>query len=114
MKLAVVGSRGLNVKIENYIPKTNIELIISGGAKGIDTLAQQYADENNIPTLIIYPDYKKYGKKAPLKRDKQIVDLADEIIAIWDGKSPGTKYTIDYATYKKKTVELYIEDSYDN
>ena len=48
---------------QNYIPNETTE-IISGGAKGIDTLAEKYADENNIPKLIIKPEYAKYGKSA--------------------------------------------------
>ncbi len=110
MKLAVIGSRGLNVDIEKYLPKHNVELIISGGAKGIDTLAEKYADENKIPKKIIRPNYAKYGKKAPLVRDRKIVDYADEIIAIWDGKSPGTKYSIDYASAQGKIIEIFIEE----
>ncbi len=110
MKLAVIGSRGLFVDIEKYIPKTKVELIISGGARGIDSLAEEYADKYKIPKLILKPDYDKYGKKAPLKRDKLIIDEADEIIAIWDGNSPGTKYSIDYATSQGKIIEIFIED----
>lgn len=110
MRLAIVGSRSLTVNIEDYIPKDNIELIISGGAKGIDTLAEKYADENNIPKLIILPNYKKYGKNAPLIRNREIVDSADKILAIWDGYSSGTKHTIDYATFKRKKVELHIKE----
>jgi hypothetical protein len=50
MKIAVVGSRDLNVEIGKYIP-SNITLLINGGAKGIDTLAELWADENNIPKI---------------------------------------------------------------
>ena len=110
MKLAVIGSRGLNVNIKRFLPKNNVDLIISGGAKGIDTLAEKYADENNIPKKIIKPNYEKYGKKAPLIRNKEIIDQADEIIVIWDGKSPGTKFSITYAVSKKKIMEIFVED----
>ena len=92
---------------QNYIPNETTE-IISGGAKGIDTLAEKYADENNIPKLIIKPEYAKYGKSAPLRRNKTIVENSDILVAIWDGSSNGTKFAIDYAKKIGKTLELYI------
>jgi len=107
MIVSVIGSRNLNVDIAKYIPAGTTE-IISGGAKGIDTLAEKYADENNIPKLIIKPEYEKYGKSAPLRRNKTIVENSDILVAIWDGSSNGTKFAIDYAKKIGKTLELYI------
>jgi len=107
MKVAIIGSRNLNIEIDNYPPK-NISLIISGGARGIDTLAEKYADKNGIPKLIFFPDYKRHGKIAPLIRNKQIVDNADIVIAFWDGASRGTKFTIDYANKCGKEVVVHF------
>ena len=81
MKIAVIGSRNLRVDISKYIPAGTTE-IISGGARGIDTLAEKYADENNIPKLIFKPEYEKYGKSAPLRRNKTIVEKSDIVVAI--------------------------------
>lgn len=75
---------------------------------GIDTQAEAYADDNNIPICIIKPEYIKYKRAAPLKRNEIIVDIADLVIAIWDGKSRGTKYVIDYAKKVGKPIEVYI------
>ena len=48
MKVAVVGSRGITVNnLEEYIPK-NVSEIVSGGAKGVDTSAKEYALKNHI------------------------------------------------------------------
>lgn len=108
MKVAVVGSRSLtNADISKYIPP-DAELIISGGAVGIDTLAEQYADSKGIKKLILYPDYELYGKTAPLIRNKLIVDNADIVIAVWDGSSSGTEYTISYAKRRNVPIEIYI------
>ena len=108
MKVAVIGSRDLiNVEISKYIPENTAE-IISGGARGIDTLAEEWADENGISKIIIKPEYERYKRGAPLKRNKKIVELADVIIALWDGKSRGTKFTIDYAKNLKKEVKIYV------
>jgi predicted Rossmann fold nucleotide-binding protein DprA/Smf involved in DNA uptake len=106
MKLLIVGSRNIKeCDISVYIPE-NVNLIISGGAVGVDTLAEKYADDNNISKLILRPDYKKYGKAAPIIRNKMMVDIADEILIIWDGKSSGTKATLDYARQIGKNTVL--------
>lgn len=102
----IAGSRTINVDIEKYIP-ADTTMIISGGAIGVDTLAEKYADRMDIPKVIIRPDYKKYGKLAPLVRNKQMVDMADMVIAIWDGKSRGTKNTIDYAISINRRLKIY-------
>lgn len=107
MKIAIVGSRNLKVDIEQYIPD-GVTLLVSGGAKGVDLSAQNYADKNNIQKLIFLPDYKTYGKTAPLVRNKLIVQNADIVVAIWDGKSRGTKFVINYAEKIGKPVKVCI------
>lgn len=107
MKVAIIGSRSLiDIDIEKYVPE-NTDTIISGGAKGIDSLAQEYAELHNIPTIIFEPEYRKYGKIAPIIRDKQIVQAADIVIAIWDGKSKGTRFTLEYANKIGKRTFTY-------
>lgn len=114
MKVAVIGSRGLNVDIAKYIPK-NADAILSGGAKGIDSLAEAYADKHRISKLIIRPDYARYGKRAPLIRNKSIVNKSDVVIAVWDGISRGTKFTVDYSkSIRKPTYVFVISDNKDS
>ena len=106
MKILIAGSRSISdFDLSEYIP-SETDLIISGGASGIDTLAEQYADKHKISKLILRPNYKKYGRGAPLVRNKEMVDLADLVIVVWDGKSRGTKQTIDYTNSIGKKIIL--------
>lgn len=107
MKVAVVGSRGLVVDVAPYIPAETAE-IITGGAKGIDTLAEQYARERGIPVRIFRPAYEVLGKWATLARNDQIVNAADMVVAIWDGTSRGTQYTVRRALKLNKPVKVYV------
>lgn len=95
MKVAVVGSRGLKINdLGKYIPDEVTE-IISGGAKGVDTSAKEYALSHGIKLTEFLPEYERYGRSAPLKRNIQIIETADVVLAFWDGSSRGTKYVID-------------------
>ena len=106
MKLAIIGSRKCRaIDIASYI-EFNPDMIISGGAIGVDTLARQFAEQNNIPIIEFLPEYPKYGRKAPLMRNIQIVENCDFVIAFWDGKSSGTKFTIDYAKKIGKSFKI--------
>ncbi|MCL2196795.1 MAG: DUF2493 domain-containing protein [Treponema sp.] len=106
MKLAIIGSRSIeNLNLDEYI-KEKPDVIISGGAKGVDTIAWKWALENHIEIIVHRPDYNLNGKHAALKRNDIIIDEADKIIAFWDGKSTGTKYVIDRAKKLNKPVEV--------
>ena len=113
MKLAVIGSKEFSdyEKLKSTLDKiNNISQIISGGAPGTDTLAKKYAQENNIAFLEFPPDFSKYKKDAKHVRDKLIVENCDNIIAFYDGKCEGTKYTLDYGRKLRKPIiiiEIY-------
>lgn len=106
MKLAIIGSRNISLDVTQYIPQ-GVEEIISGGAIGIDTCAEEYADKKKLSKHIIRPRYDLYpAKAAPIKRNEMIVDLCDEVLAFWDGKSRGTLSTINNARKKGKPVTI--------
>ncbi len=108
MKLLIVGSRSItDFDISPYIP-ADTELIISGGANGVDTLAERYADKHKISKLILRPQYRLYRRGAPLKRNDRMVELCDKALVFWDGVSRGAKYTINYAEKLGKPVEVII------
>ena len=108
MKVAVIGSREKTISnLEKFLPKETTE-IVSGGARGIDSCAREYALKNKIKLVEFLPDYKTYGRVAPLKRNHLIVSYCDVVIAFWDGKSRGTEYTINLAKKMNKKVIVYI------
>ena len=108
MKIAVIGSRNLKVKnLGQYLPQDVTE-IVSGGAKGIDTCAREYAQNNNIKLTEFLPEYEKYGKSAPLKRNITIIEYADLVLAFWDGASHGTKYVIDHCKRRGIPIKVFV------
>ena len=109
MKLAIIGSRNLtDINLKEYIPNEVTE-IVSGGARGIDTLAREFAKRNEIKITEFLPDYKKYKKGAPIKRNELIAEYADEAIAFWDGKSTGTMQTVKMFEAHGKSVKIILK-----
>lgn len=114
MKIAIIGSRECsNIdfvgNLEAILNVSKDDTIISGGAKGIDTLAANYAKENNLNLIEFLPDYKKNGRAATFIRNREIVDNSNVVVAFWNGNSKGTKYTLDYARKKdKRIIVVYI------
>lgn len=89
-----------------YLP-VEVTEIVSGGARGVDACAREYALAHGIKLTEFLPQYNKYGRAAPLKRDLQIIDHADMVIAFWDGQSRGTKYVIENCKKVNKKVMVY-------
>ena len=113
MKTAIIGSRGLTVSdLDKYLPDGTNE-IVSGGAKGIDSCAKEYALSHGLPITEFLPEYEKYGRSAPLKRNLEIIKYADIVLAFWDGRSKGTKHVIDNCKKSGVEVKIYIIDSSD-
>ena len=107
MKVAVVGSRSIFVTdIGMYI--SDGDEIVSGGAVGVDSCAAEYAKKNGLKLTVFLPQYERYGRAAPIARNKKIVDYADKIIAFWDGKSKGTLSVIKYAEKTGKLCEIIL------
>lgn len=104
MKVAVIGSRSITAyPLEEVISAETTE-IISGGARGVDTIAREYAQQHGIPLTEIRPDYARYGKGAPLRRNLEIIARAELVIALWDGNSTGTAQVIDECRKHGKPV----------
>ena len=115
IKLAIVGSRTFNdyatlLYVTNSIKRDNgytYTEIVSGGAKGADSLAERYAEQNKIPTKIFRADWNRHGKRAGFIRNVYIIDDCDVCICFWDGSSHGTKHDIELCKEKGKVCWIY-------
>lgn len=111
MSVAIVGSRDFNDYNKMCHVMRNmhgLERVVSGGADGADKLAARWAYEHKITIHEIIPDYQKYGRGAPLIRNKTIVKQSDWVVAFWDGKSPGTLNTLKHARQLRKPITIII------
>ena len=107
MKIAIIGSRKITTAdIGSYI--SDVDEIVSGGAAGVDLCAAEFAKKNAIKLTVFMPQYERYGRAAPIVRNKEIVDYADKILAFWDGKSKGTLSVIQYAKKTGKPCQIVL------
>lgn len=111
MRYAIVGSRTCTSKkfVFPILDKvlSSGDIIISGGARGADSLAEEYAKQKEFTVVVYKAMWDLYGKSAGYKRNMQIIDDSDEVIAFWDGVSKGTKHSINLAKVAKKPVHVY-------
>lgn len=113
---AVIGSRSFNNYdfLKETLDWYDIKEIVSGGAKGADSLAKQYAAENGILCTEFLPDWNTHGKSAGYIRNKLIINRADEVIAFWDRKSKGTEHSINIASEQGKPCYIYWPEQQDD
>lgn len=113
MKLAVIGSRDFvdYARMEQCLLRNfrveEIEVVISGGARGADTLAARFAGRHGLPLEIVPADWKTHGRKAGPVRNAEIVERADVLVAFWDGLSRGTRDSITRARMAGKRVMIF-------
>lgn len=123
MNIAIVGSRPENMgsltendkKVRKAVfayvatlPKDTV--IVSGGASGVDSWAEQAARHYGLPKPIIHkPQWKIYGKSAGMVRNRLIVRDADCLVAFWNGFSSGTRHSIMLAEDQGKRVIINPE-----
>lgn len=111
MKAAFVGSRDWPTphSVEHEVRMLALEhgddlVIVSGGARGVDTMAQEEAEAIGVETLIFKPDWKRYGRSAGFRRNHDIIDNADLVYAFQKDGSRGTQHSIDLARKQGKKV----------
>jgi hypothetical protein len=110
MKIAIIGSRTFNdyellkKTLEPY--KSKITTVVSGAAKGADSLGEKWALKNNIQTFIFPADWEKFGKRAGYIRNEDIIINCDCCIAFWDGLSKGTSHSISLCEKYNKPYKI--------
>ena len=117
MRVAIVGSRDYPdlSTVRTYI-NTLLrpdDVVISGGARGVDSAAVQYAQERGLAVEVYPADWDRHGKTAGFIRNQTIVDNADYVVAFWDGRSRGTMDTVNKAQAKGLPYEVVMPAHYE-
>ena len=110
LTIAIIGSRSLDMPIPDGLIPDGTAKIISGGAKGMDFRAREYALSHRILIEEIVPAYDLYGRRAPLVRNDIIVSRSDTVYIFWDGKSSGTAYVIKECRKQNKPYRIFIPE----
>ncbi len=119
MKVIIAGSRDFNdyrrlkMVCDFYLQnETDIE-VVSGTAKGADKLGEQYAKELDYKLTQFPANWDEYGRAAGFKRNLEMANYADCLIAFWDGESKGTKMMIELAEQKGLNVRIVKYEGYE-
>lgn len=98
MKVIIAGSRDINDYrlVEEAILESPfyVEEVVCGMARGVDLIGESWAIKTSTPVRKFYAKWNELGKMAGHVRNKEMADYADALIAVWDGKSSGTKNMI--------------------
>ena len=110
MRIAIVGSRNYTdadgvVEYVNSLPDDTI--VITGGADGVDSIAEGAARKRGLEVIIYRPDWDTFGRAAGPIRNRKIVNDCDKLVAFWDGSSAGTKNSISLASKDGKLEKVF-------
>lgn len=106
IKLVVAGSRSftnyelMRIKLNKLRESIGDFEVVSGKARGADSLGERYAKEYSLPIAEFPADWDRFGKSAGFKRNEQMAQYADAVIVFWDGKSKGSQHMINIAKNK--------------
>lgn len=112
MKTIIAGSRHIKdaaiVCKAVELSKFEITEVVSGGAPGVDTAGEAIAETMGLPLKVFPAKWEIHGRAAGPIRNQQMAEYADALIAVWDGKSKGTKDMIDRASEQGLAVFVYV------
>lgn len=112
MRVIIAGGRDFHdygVLLDAIIEcNFNIQTVVSGGAKGVDALGERYAEAADVPLKLYPADWERHGRAAGPIRNAMMAENADALIALWDGKSRGTKNMIE--TARKLGLIVYVKE----
>lgn len=78
--------------------------VVSGHSGNVDLLGEQWARGLNLPITLFKASWQEFGSSAGPRRNRQMADYAEALIAVWDGKSRGTLNMIKEATKRGRKV----------
>lgn len=114
MKTIIAGSRDISLPsfVESAVAASQFTIteVVSGCARGVDTLAIQFAAKNGLPVKRFPANWDKFGRGAGYRRNAEMAQYAEALIAVWDGKSRGTGHMINIAQSKHLKVFVYRTD----
>jgi SLOG family YspA-like protein len=112
MKTIIAGSRTITdpMLVWRAIDHSGFEIteVVSGAAKGVDQIGEVWGLVHFVPVKYFEADWDRYGKSAGAIRNVQMAEYADALIAVWDGKSPGTKNMIE--TARKRGLKVFVSE----
>lgn len=115
MRVVVAGSRNIfdYELLKRAIDESGFEIteIVSGGAKGIDSLGEHWAAHNSVACKVFNADWQQFGRRAGPLRNKEMAEYADALIAIWDGESKGTKNMILNAQNSGLQIHVHMTEN---
>lgn len=117
MKCIIAGSRAINqmvvleaaIEASGFDKDGGITQVVSGGAKGVDALGEEWAYKNHRQLIVFPADWDTYGRTAGIRRNISMAAYADACIAIWDGSSTGTKHMIMEAN--RQGLKLFVYEA---
>lgn len=116
MKVIIAGSRNIQnkdyvlSKLNEELEPEKVEEVVSGGADGVDTIGEIWAENNGVPVERFDPEWEKYGKSAGHIRNNEMAKYADKLVAFWDGDSRGTKSMIEKAESEGIPRKVYFRN----
>lgn len=113
MKVIIAGSRDITDMelVVEAVKQSGFEIteVVTGMARGVDTLAEEYGYQERLNIQRFYADWNVYGKMAGKIRNMAMANYAEALIAVWDGKSTGTRHMIEKAL--EKGMKVYVFNS---
>lgn len=112
MKVAIIGSRLFSNlgRVAAFVQSLPLDtVVVSGGASGVDCAAFVEANRRGLKIEEHKPDWRRHGRAAGFIRNHAIVNAADEVVAFWDGRSKGTRHSINLAREAGKKVTVFTE-----
>lgn len=112
MRVIVAGSRSIRDRlvIEKVIADSGFDIreVVSGGAKGVDRLAEDWARARGVAVRVFRPDWQRFRRGAGLARNREMAVYADALVAVWDGESRGTAHMIEAMRARRKPVHVGV------